>query len=379
MVVYLDRSPGRRVHCGCFLARGSTAQPTWARGDRFAPPCGSRWDCAAFCQEATIPTARGFPVRHARLLATAVVIITAALASAPQAQAQGTFAPGTVVQLQGTPHLWFTDHQGILHWGGDTRALAGRHIDWRSRATVSLERLRTLPRGDPWLSTGLLKDGDPIYLVKWETDWAEPQLFHIRSIGDVELFGINGSNYGQFVIERGQWEHQFGISAAGLQRHVLPSTTVPGTTRDNPVPIGTAVDMPNGWRIAVLSVTPNANRIIAEINRFTDPPKENHQFVIAKLLVVRIGESSDEPPEGLRAVGGSGVSYISQTLSYCDGSRGGSGWYIPDALANTEVFPGGSVTGNVCWEVRSSDVGSLVMYYDPAYDRSERRYFSLML
>ena len=110
-----------------------------------------------FAREATIPTARGVPVRNVRLLATAVVIITAALASVPQAQAQGAFAPGTVVQLQGTPHLWFTDHQGILHWGGDTRALAGRHIDWRSRATVSLERLRTLPRGDPWLSAGLLE------------------------------------------------------------------------------------------------------------------------------------------------------------------------------------------------------------------------------
>ena len=322
-------------------------------------------------------------MRHARLLATAVVIITAALASVPQAQAQGTFAPGTVVQLQGTPHLWFTDHQGVLHWGGDTRALAGRHIDWRSRATVSLERLRTLPRGDPWLSAGLLKDGDPIYLVKWESDWAEPQLFHIRSIGDVELFGINGSNYGQFVIERGAWEHRFGISAAGLQRHVLPSTTVPGTTRDNPVPIGIAVDMPDGWRISVLSVTPNANSIVADINSFTDPPKPNHQFVIARLRIVRIGDGSRYIPHAYDygAVGGSGVAYAAAVLSYCDGLRGGSGWFLPNALAdgNREVFAGGTVTGNVCWEVRTGDIDSLVMYYDPNDNSRERRYFSLTL
>ena len=309
-------------------------------------------------------------MRNVRLLATAVVIITAALASVPQAQAQGTFAPGTVVSLQGTPHLWFTDHQGILHWGGDTRALAGRHIDWRSRATVSLERLRTLPRGDPWLSAGLLKDGDPIYLVKWETDWAEPQLFHIRSIGDVELFGINGSNYGKFVIERGAWEHRFGISAAGLQRHVLPSTTVPGTTRDNPVPIGTAVDMPNGWRISVVSVTPNANKLIAEHNRYRRSPKEGHQYFMARLVIVRIGDVARDLARDFDAVGGSNVSYDTGCPGYSS---------PPDALRRTEVFPGGSVTGNVCWEVRSSDVGSLVMFYDPVYDRSERRYFSLTL
>ena len=308
-------------------------------------------------------------MRHARLLATAVVIITAAVASASQAHAQGTFAPGTVVQLQGTPHLWFTDHQGILHWGGDTRALSGRHIDWRSRATVSLERLRTLPRGDPWLSAGLLKDGDPIYLVKWETDWAEPQLFHIRSIGDVELFGINGSNYGQFVIERGQWEHRFGISAAGLQRHVLPSTAVPGTTRDNPVPIGTAVDMPNGWRIAVLSVTPNANKLIDEHNYFYTPPDEGHQYFVARLSIVRIGDSTKRLDRDFDAVGGSNVAY----------DTGCKYESVPDALRSREVFPGGSVTGNVCWQVRVGDVGSLVMFYDPVYDRSERRYFSLTL
>lgn len=46
----------------------------------------------------------------------------------------------------------------------------------------------------------MLKDGDPIYLVKWESDWAQPQLLHIQSIADVELFGINGRNYGHFVL-----------------------------------------------------------------------------------------------------------------------------------------------------------------------------------
>ena len=153
------------------------------------------------------------------LIILALTVVT--LAALPAAQAQASFAHGAVVALQGTPHLWIADEHGVLHWGGDTRALAGKHVNWGDRTEVSLEQLRTLPVGDPWLSAGLLKDGDPIYLVKWESDWAQPQLLHIQSIKDVELFGINGSNYGNFVLDKATWEAQLGLSAAGLQRGVL--------------------------------------------------------------------------------------------------------------------------------------------------------------
>ena len=163
----------------------------------------------------------------ARLRVLVLVVGVFLLGSLAPVQAQGAFAHGTVVALQGTPHLWFADEHGVLHWGGDTRALAGKHIAWSNRVEVSLDQLRTLPVGDPWLSAGLLKDGDPIYLVKWETEWPLPQLLHIQSIGDVELFGINGSNYGNFVIDRPAWEARYGISAAGLQRGVLAAATAP--------------------------------------------------------------------------------------------------------------------------------------------------------
>ena len=163
----------------------------------------------------------------------AVVSVFVALAALPAVQAQQPFARGAVVALQGTPHLWIADDQGVLHWGGDTRALEGKHINWSDRTEVSLEQIRTLPVGDPWLSAcGLLKDGNPIYLVKWETEWPRPQLFHIQSIGDVELFGINASNYGRFVVSVetcDEWAQPHGFAMADLQRDVLP-TAVPTPT-----------------------------------------------------------------------------------------------------------------------------------------------------
>src|SRR5438067_2307964 len=86
--------------------------------------------------------------------------------STPPAAAESTFTFGAVVGLQGTPHLWIADEAGLLHWGGDTRALTHRFVDWSARAYVSLNTLQTLTRGDPYLTAGLLKDGEPIYLVK---------------------------------------------------------------------------------------------------------------------------------------------------------------------------------------------------------------------
>jgi hypothetical protein len=135
-------------------------------------------------------------------------------------------ASGSTVALAGTPHLWIADEAGVLHWAGDTRALAGHFVDWGNRREVSLDQLRALQRGDPWLTAGLLKSGDPIYFVKWETEWASPQLLQIQSIADVELFGINGSNYGAMVLDQSAWEQRYAMGAVALQRGVLAPATV---------------------------------------------------------------------------------------------------------------------------------------------------------
>ena len=148
--------------------------------------------------------------------------------------------------LQGTPHLFLVDDQGVLHWNGDTRALQGRDVDWGTRTEVTLDALRALPRGDPWLSAGLLKDGDPIYLVKWETGEAVPRLLRIQSVADVDLFGIHGSNYGALVVDRGLWEQRFGLSVASMGKGNLPPAdprggTAPRTATVAPEPATAAV------------------------------------------------------------------------------------------------------------------------------------------
>ena len=75
-----------------------------------------------------------------------LAIAVGAFMALPVAHAQQVFVPGTVVALEGTPHLWIAEDQGVLHWGGDTRALSGRHINWHARTEVSLRDCARCPR-----------------------------------------------------------------------------------------------------------------------------------------------------------------------------------------------------------------------------------------
>jgi hypothetical protein len=163
--------------------------------------------------------------------------------TAQASPATQTIGHGGVVQLAGTQHLFVSDG-GTLHWAADTRALVGRTINWGERYTVDVATLRQYPMGDPWLSAGLLKWGDPIYLAKWETNECCPRLLHIQSIGDVELFGINAGNYGRFVIEQGEWDRRTGFNAPTLARATLERAAAAATTTPRPLPTATPRPLP---------------------------------------------------------------------------------------------------------------------------------------
>lgn len=143
-------------------------------------------------------------------------------------------SPGAVVVLRGTAHIWVADDDSVLHWVGDTRAFSGKRVDWDAKREVTRDEITQYRRGGPWLSSGLLKLGDPIYLVKWETSEASPTLLHIQSLADVELFGISGDNWGTLVYDQALWERRFGIGAAKLAKGVLAPVTSPPVT-PNPV------------------------------------------------------------------------------------------------------------------------------------------------
>jgi hypothetical protein len=149
-----------------------------------------------------------------------------------------------------------------------------------------------------------------------------------------------------------------------------PVPPKPGTTRETALPIGTSVTLDGGWSTYVASVTPDATAAVLAENQFNSPPAAGRQFFIARVVATYLGAGSARFDGGfrLRVVGPSAVSY--STFSDSCG-------VIPDDLPDPDVFTGGTIQGNVCWSVPSTDAGALVMYDDPFALSSQRYYFRL--
>jgi hypothetical protein len=155
-----------------------------------------------------------------------------------------------------------------------------------------------------------------------------------------------------------------------------PSTTTAEVTTDRgtreaPVAPGDTVRV-GDWDVTVLSATSDATAAVLAENEFNEPPADGHQFYVVELSVTYQGNESEAPFVGLTitSVGDSAVAYDAFE-AYCG--------VIPSELDTfSEVFPGGTQTGNLCWSVRSSDADSLVLIVDNAFSfDQDRAYMAL--
>jgi len=157
-----------------------------------------------------------------------------------------------------------------------------------------------------------------------------------------------------------------------LIQSVPTYTALAAGTRENPVPIGTIVDLGDGWQIAVMSVISDATNVVLRENQFNDPPKAGNQFFLARIQAKYTGSGSDTfgGSYRLRAVGPSSVGYTT-----FENSAG----VIHDPLPDSELFSGGVIEGNIGWEIKSSDASTLVMYDNPISfgDNKDRMYMAL--
>ena len=132
-----------------------------------------------------------------------------------------------------------------------------------------------------------------------------------------------------------------------------------GLSRNQPMPVGMPLKFDSGISITVESVTKNANQLIKRHDAWTEPPPNGHQFLLLALEVANVG---DEPIDiysvnELSLVGNSNVSFDQGFSNEC--------WTFPNELDTSRtLFPTGSLSGNICFTVKSSDVNNLVMYYE---------------
>ena len=249
----------------------------------------------------------------AALFPAVPALVAPAAAQTPVTIGVGPFAKGAVVSLKGTPHLWFADERGTLHWASDTRALAGRGPFSNTRTEVTLEQLRTLPLGEPWLSTSMVKLGEPIFVGRWETTDAAPTLLHVQSLADLQVLGITGDIFSTMVLDKAAWERKYGLNTDTLRRGELPSAgtaapepwvpfTAPGGRFSIWAPSFVATPVSPGQ--AAMPGLPLFPGLTPE--EAADLPTDVHVFAFAGVLdgptVVYVAGSATLPPSALEEI-----------------------------------------------------------------------------
>ena len=125
-----------------------------------------------------------------------------------------------------------------------------------------------------------------------------------------------------------------------------------------PLPTGSSIELING-RINIADVVRNATRLVLQENQFNDPPSPGSRFYMLSLLVEhdRVGSA----PFTLSSWN---FKLIGDKRKLYDSGCG----VIPSELY-AELYPGGTETGNVCFEVEDDDNGFMLIYSPSDEDR----------
>jgi hypothetical protein len=141
-----------------------------------------------------------------------------------------------------------------------------------------------------------------------------------------------------------------------------PPPPAPGG-KDAPVPVGTAAQVDDGWKLTIVSADPNATASILDSQRgdpdnLPSPPPPGYQSLVARVTVARTApEPATFSQYALDLISTTGASYGGGALS-CG--------LIPDALDATGLTEGQTATGDVCWVLPRAEIhGVLADYTDP--------------
>ena len=142
----------------------------------------------------------------------------------------------------------------------------------------------------------------------------------------------------------------------------------PGSTLDDAFPKGEVMTGSDGTQIRVVSIARDAWPLISAKNQFNNPPKEGNRFFMVRLEITN-------PPDALQSVTLSTYDFEligDNRVVYTQFDEGCG--LIPDEL-DSEIFSGGSIEGNVCFEL-PTDEGGLILIHKPwlDFDEENRRF-----
>ena len=170
-----------------------------------------------------------------------------------------------------------------------------------------------------------------------------------------------------FVIDA--YFDQTPVSELCSERPPEPTGTV-GQSLENPYPVGSTMVGTDGTETTVTAINSDAWAVIQDTNQFNDPPAPGNRFYMVTLEVANVsgGSPMNVYARDFELIGSQRVVYKTYTHS-CG--------VIPDRL-QAEMYPGGEVSGNVCYEV-GADETEFVLIHAPdfAVNPEEKRYLRL--
>jgi hypothetical protein len=164
-----------------------------------------------------------------------------------------------------------------------------------------------------------------------------------------------------------------GTPEVGAGAELVPEIdpSAPLGAYNNPYPVGTAAATEGGWSIQVDSVTPDGTQAVLDENSFNEEPEAGRQFFIATITATNNGTATAtfDGNFRLRVRGADGTVYT---------AFGDACGVTPNEWdQNTEVAPGQSLTGNLCWSVPADQLANLRMFDKEAENTTGLMYWSL--
>lgn len=149
------------------------------------------------------------------------------------------------------------------------------------------------------------------------------------------------------------------------------TTEAPASTQENPIPLGTEVEVAAGWNMKVNSAELDANATVAAANQFFTPEPGN-QYVLVNVTITNASDQPGEPWTNLKVslLPPSGVAQDSEILVGVPGEI--------DTMA--QMQPGASATGVVPFQVPSAEVDGTVLLGQSLFtldEAKDQKFFAL--
>jgi hypothetical protein len=239
-------------------------------------------------------------------------------------------------------------------------AVRGDNVILRSAPDTDANRLGTLQLGDALYITG-----------DAETEAGDTKPVTPATLGVTRVWFVP-----VVVVETGLagWIAELYIDPRSLRQVPRPVRMSPASgTRESPIPLGQRATV-GGWGVVVRSVRIASYDEMLEENMFNDPPIEGRSFVLLDVSLSNKTETEDSV-FGVLDFGVLGPSNVVVTDYDFDTSCG----VVPNELDTfAEVFPGGTIRGNLCYQINQRELGETLFFAEAwSISDSQRLWFAL--